>query len=32
MEWQDEDSLSLDMLKAVCTDIVREKNGVRLYL
>nr|WP_072524817.1 amino acid ABC transporter ATP-binding protein [Clostridium sp. Marseille-P3244] len=32
MELQGEDSLSLDMLKAVCTNIVREGNSVRLCL
>ncbi len=32
LEPQGEDSLPFDMLQAVCTDIVREENGVRLFL
>ena len=27
-----EDDLSMFMLRAVCTDIAEEQNGVRLYL
>ena len=32
LEGQGGDDLSLSMLKAVSTDIVREANGVRLFL
>ena len=32
LEERGEDDLSQMMLKAVCTDIVREENGVRLFL
>ena len=32
LEERAEDDLSLLMLNAVCTDIVREENGVRLFL
>lgn len=31
-EERSEDDLSLMMLNAVCTDIVREENGVQLFL
>ena len=32
LEGQGDDGLSLAMLRAVCAHIVRDKNGVRLFL